>query len=85
MTIIELGYFLLKHGIGLDFLEQLVTDPKIDMELIIFRDIMFILHHIENVKQYEDLNDLIILSTSRRRGTPLMTFDKELIALQKEV
>lgn len=66
----------------MDVLEQVMTDPKIEVEPITFYDLMFVLNHRDKVNSYDDV---IILSTSRRLDVPLLTFDMELKALERKV
>ncbi|MDW8358998.1 MAG: hypothetical protein RMK31_00235 [Candidatus Caldarchaeum sp.] len=66
----------------MDVLEQVMTDPKIEVEPITFYDLMFVLNHRDKVNRYDDV---IILSTSRRLDVPLLTFDMELKALERKV
>ena len=85
ITIIELAYFLIKHNINLDIIEQIITDPKIELVEITYHDIIFLLRHKDRIKGYDDLNDLLILSSAIKKKTPLITFDKELQKLTKEI
>ncbi|MCS6770093.1 MAG: hypothetical protein NZ570_06640 [Candidatus Caldarchaeum sp.] len=48
MAALELACFFLKHGVSMDVLEQVMTDPKIEVEPITFYDLMFVLNHRES-------------------------------------
>jgi len=85
ITIIEIAYFLIKHRINLDIIEQIIADPKIELVETTYQDIIFLLRHKDRIKGYDDLNDLLILSSSIKKKTPLITFDKELQNLSKEI
>ncbi len=65
----------------LRIINEILQDPKIKVIENNIQDIYFAIDHKDYIRHYDDFNDLIILSTARRLGLPLVTFDDELLEL----
>jgi uncharacterized protein len=55
--------------------EEYLTDAKTRFRTVDADDISFSL---QNAKRLRDYNDMLVLSSARRLGLPLLTFDKDL-------
>lgn len=79
VVLFELAFFLVKFGLSLELLEELLTDPKIEVVPNNLDDMLYLTRHSKIVKYYDDVVDLIVLSTARRLGIELRSFDKSLL------
>ena len=78
IAVSELAYFLLKHHVDLEVLEEVLSDPKIEVEPLKEEDLIFALRNSNKIKTYDDFNDFLILSTAVRLGLKLLTYDRVL-------
>lgn len=78
VAVSELAYFLLKHGVSLKVLEEVLSDPKIEVEALEEEDLRYALRNPDKIKTYDDFNDFLILSTAVRLGLKLLTYDRVL-------
>lgn len=62
-------------------ISEILRDSKIKVVENNVQDIYFAIDHKDYIRHYDDFNDLIVLSTARRLGLPLITFDDELLDL----
>jgi len=56
---------------------EYLADAKTRFRPVDADDVAF---SIQNARRYREYNDLLVLSTARRLGCPLLTFDKRLSA-----
>ena len=80
---LEIGYFLLKNGLPLKMLEEILKDERIEVIDSPYADLAYAVSRKERVKSYDDLNDMLILGACRRLSLKLMTFDGELERLSE--
>jgi len=78
ISITEIAYFLIKHNIDLNVLNEILSDPKIEIIENSVEDISYALGKKDEIKGYDDFNDFLILSVAIRQNLPLLTFDKKL-------
>ncbi|AAK41871.1 PIN domain-containing protein [Saccharolobus solfataricus] len=78
ISLSELSYFLIKNGVNLEVVNEVISDPKIEIVPNTIEDVRFALANKEKIKGYDDFNDFLILSTAKRLDLPLLTFDKKL-------
>jgi hypothetical protein len=78
ISITEIAYFLIKHNIDLNVLNEILSDPKIEIIENSVEDISYALGKKDEIKSYDDFNDFLILSVAIRQNLPLLTFDKKL-------
>src|SRR5487761_650272 len=81
IALFELSFFLVKNKLGLELLDQIVTDPKIEYVENNLDDFSYLVRHSDKVRHYDDVGDLIIVSVAKRLGVELKTFDKDLAKL----
>jgi predicted nucleic acid-binding protein len=81
MALFELSFFLARNKLGLELLDQIVTDPKIEYVENNLDDFSYLVRHSDKVRHYDDVGDLIIISVAKRLGVELKTFDKDLAKL----
>ncbi|BDR91869.1 PIN domain-containing protein [Vulcanisaeta souniana] len=81
IVIAELSYFFIRHKIDVGIISEILRDSKIKVVENNVQDIYFAIDHKDYIRHYDDFNDLIVLSTARRLGLPLITFDDELLDL----
>ena len=81
IALFELSFFLVRNKLGLDLLDQIVTDPKIEYVENNLDDFSYLVRHSDKVRHYDDVGDLIIVSVAKRLGVELKTFDKDLAKL----
>lgn len=77
----QFEYFVVKHKLGSEAIQELVNDPKVEIVPNTSQDIRFALTR--EPKSYGDLNNCLILSAATRTSLPLLTFDEELRRLVK--
>lgn len=81
IALFELSFFLVKNKLGLELLDQIVTDPKIEYVENNLDDFSYLVRHSDKVRHYDDVGDLIIVSVAKRLGVEVKTFDKDLAKL----
>ncbi|GAB6946223.1 PIN domain-containing protein [Vulcanisaeta sp. JCM 16161] len=85
ISLIELGYFFIRHKINLSIIGEVLRDPKIKVVENNAQDIYFAINYRDYIRHYDDFNDLLILSTALRLNLPLITFDDELLNLYRKL
>lgn len=83
VVLFELSFFLVKNKLSLGLLDQIMMDPKIEFVENNLGDFSYLMRHSHKVRNYDDVEDLIIVSVARRLGLDLKTFDEDLIRLIK--
>jgi len=78
ISITEIAYSLIKHNIDLNVLNEILSDPKIEIIENSVEDISYAVGKKDEIKGYDDFNDFLILSVAIRQNLPLLTFDKKL-------
>jgi len=78
VVLFELAFFLVKYNLSLEILEKVVTNPKIEVISNNLDDLLYLTRHPKNVKYYDDVGDILILSVSKRLGIEIKTFDRKL-------
>ena len=78
VVLFELAFFLVKYNLSLEILEKVVTNPKIEVISNNLDDVLYLTWYAKNVKYYDDLGDILILSVSKRLGIEIKTFDRKL-------
>ena len=76
VVLFELAYFFVKHKLDLKLLGSIITDPKVEVVPNSLDDFLFLMHHSQSVKYYDDIGDLVIVSVAKRLGVQLRTFDR---------
>jgi predicted nucleic acid-binding protein len=74
----EIAYFLIKNNVSLEVVNEVLEDPKIEVIPNTIEDIYYAVNNKEMIKNYDDFNDLLILSVAKRINLHLLTFDKKL-------
>jgi predicted nucleic acid-binding protein len=85
VVLFELAFFLVKQKLDLDLLRSVVNDPKVEIVENNLDDILYLVRNSKDVKHYDDVGDMVILSVARRLGIELKTFDEELGASYKSL
>ena len=85
VVLFELSFFFVKNKLSLDLLNHVVTDPKVEFVANNLDDFSFLVRHSDEVRRYDDVGDLIIVSLARRLGVELKTFDRDLMKLLPEL
>ncbi|WP_425597998.1 PIN domain-containing protein [Metallosphaera javensis (ex Sakai et al. 2022)] len=75
ISVFEIAYFLVKHGVDLKVIGEVIRDPKINVVPNEVEDISYAISHLEEIKGYGDFNDFMIIFTSKRLNLELLTFD----------
>jgi len=76
ISIIEFNYFLIKHSLPVTITKELINDEKVNIIPTQKDDVFFSIKN--NIKSYDDFNDMIILNIAKRIEKQLITFDVEL-------
>ncbi|MHB8565613.1 MAG: PIN domain-containing protein [Nitrososphaerales archaeon] len=82
VALFELSFFLVKNKLNLDLLEEVLKDPKVEFVENNLDDFSYLTRHSDNVRQYDDVWDLILVSVARRLNVELMTFDQDFMKLK---
>lgn len=72
----ELAYFLVRNKLGTDVIKTVVSDPKIEVVENTLEDVLYAVK--ESPKSYDDFNDYMIVSTAKRLGLEVLTYDERL-------
>ena len=83
VVLLELSYFLVKHKMDLEPLKKVITDPKVQVVANGLEDVAYLTSHSKDVKYYDDIGDLIIVSVAKRMGCELKTFDESLARIME--
>ncbi|AHC52050.1 twitching motility protein PilT [Sulfolobus acidocaldarius SUSAZ] len=77
ISLVEIAYFLVKNGIEVkSVMESILSDPKVEVVENTLEDLYFATR--SDPRKYDDFNDFLIVSTARRLGLSVLTFDKKL-------
>lgn len=78
ISLTEIAYFLMKNGVNLGIMDEVLSDPKIEIVVNTADDLRFAVNNRDRIAGYDDFNDFLILSVARRLRLPLLTFDRKL-------
>ena len=72
----ELAYFLIRNKLRTDVIKAVISDPKIEVVENTLDDVLYAIK--ESPKSYDDFNDYMIVSTAKRLGLEVLTYDEKL-------
>ncbi|MGC8696787.1 MAG: PIN domain-containing protein [Conexivisphaera sp.] len=78
ISLTEIAYFLIKNDVNLGIMDEVLSDPKIEVTANTADDLRFAVENRDRIAGYDDFNDFLILSVARRLRLPLLTFDRKL-------
>jgi len=78
VSLLEVIYFLIKNGVDLTVVREIISDPKIAVVESTLEDLSFALKYHGRVKDYLDFNDYLVIAASRRLGLKVLTLDRKM-------